>query len=133
MPRLNYLSGNREVTVKKLILIGLASVPVLWSSSCTTEDSNTAGTVFTCDAHASVAELCIEEPNDPTAQKISKSTCASAGGSWSDNSVCPGGYQKKCLDGNKDEFFYGKTDAGKDCSELVGILIPSGSLAASRR
>lgn len=119
--------------MKKRVFIGLAALPILWSSSCTLEDSNSAGSVFTCDAHATVAELCIEEPNDPAVQKISKSTCASAGGSWSDNAVCPSGYKKKCADGNKDEFFYGKTDGDKNCSELVGLLFPAGSLAASRR
>jgi hypothetical protein len=109
--------------VKKLALLFLASVPALWTVSCTTEDGNSAGTVYACDAHATVLEMCQEEPNDPANLKISKSTCAAVKGAWSDNAVCPAGFKKKCQDGDKSQYFYAKDDAGKDCSALVGLLI----------
>ena len=114
--------------------IWIAAAPAFMAGSCTTEDPNEAGSVYTCDARATVAELCIEEPDIVNNLKTSKSTCTSAGGTWSDATVCASGYQKKCQDGDKFEYFYAKDDAGKQCSALVSAIFGSnGPVAASVR
>jgi hypothetical protein len=99
--------------------------------SCTLDDDSIDGPVFTCDASATVAEFCIEEPASPTTQEVSKSTCKSGKGEWSDTKRCPTSYTKKCRDGEKVQFFYAKDDASKSCDQLIGLILSPAPLAMS--
>ncbi|MDB5048323.1 MAG: hypothetical protein JWO30_1394 [Fibrobacteres bacterium] len=121
---MDYRDSEKEKggTVKSFRWLCIAAAPALFQVSCNTEENSQAGTVFTCDARSTVAEICIEEPNDFNNQKASKSTCTSAGGSWSDAAVCPASYKKKCKDGDKYDYYYAKDDEDKDCSALVGSV-----------
>jgi hypothetical protein len=77
--------------------------------------------VFSCDART-VIDLCIEEPALSENRTASKSTCQSAGGTWSDSQGCPSGYKKRCADGNQFHHFYASSDVGKNCSQLIGSI-----------
>jgi hypothetical protein len=108
--------------VKHMSIRILLAVPVLFLAACNLEDGGSSDPVFTCDASATVAEMCIQEPASLLTQEASKSTCLSAKGSWSDTKTCPSGSTKKCADGSKTNYYYAKSDGSKSCSELVGLL-----------
>lgn|GEM_PF-6092159 len=108
--------------MKRFSIPFLSAVPILLLGGCNLADKGNGDPVFTCDASATVAELCIEEPASLSTQEASKATCVSAKGSWSDTKACPSSYKNKCADGNKTNFYYAKDDAGKKCTELVSLL-----------
>jgi hypothetical protein len=84
--------------------------------SCTLDDSS--GPNFTCDATATVLEMCIQEPSSPLTQEASKSTCRDVKGTWTEDGSCPSSYKKKCKTDGKTKYYYAPSDANKTCSEL---------------
>ncbi|MDB5103114.1 MAG: hypothetical protein JWP91_803 [Fibrobacteres bacterium] len=100
----------------------LSALPILCLAGCNLEEKAGSDPVFTCDASATVAEMCIEEPASLSTQEASKSTCLSVKGSWSDSRRCPSNYKKKCSDGDKVNYYFAKSDGGKSCGELVSLL-----------
>jgi hypothetical protein len=110
--------------MKALRILSLAAVGGMLAVACTLDDDSIDGPVFTCDATATVAEFCLEEPASMTTQEASKGTCKSGKGEWSDSKRCPTNYTKKCRDGEKMQFFYNSDDAKKSCDQLIGMADP---------
>ena len=108
--------------MKRFSMRILIAIPILGLGGCILTDKGSGDPVFTCDASATVAELCIEEPASLSTQETSKATCLSAKGSWSNSKTCPTGYANKCGDGDKTNFYYAKSDGSKTCTELVSLL-----------
>lgn len=107
-----------------------AAGTLLLAVACNLDDSN-GGPVYSCDARE-IAQYCIEEPATPANRDDSKNTCKSVPRAvWSDSVHCPGGYTKKCQDGDKVSYYYAQDDASKSCAVLSGegALLNAGSSA----
>jgi hypothetical protein len=108
--------------MKRILIPTLAAFSLIGFAGCNLDDVGSDEPSFTCDASSTVAEMCIQEPASLSTQEISKSTCLSAKGSWSDTKSCPSGSTKKCADGSKTNYYYAKSDGSKSCSELVSLF-----------